>query len=204
MLTEVIFVIDKSGSMSKFKEDTIGGFNSFIDKQRDGEGDVNLTLVQFNHDYHPIFESKKINEIEYLTEQSYIPEGTTALLDAVGRTIDDIGKVFDKREGKPENVIFCITTDGLENSSSDYTKDMIKEKVEHQTNNYGWNFIFFGANIDSFAEADSIGVHNTTNYDFTSKGTRALYSTLSTMTDDLRTTGELHYTTAEYYDKENK
>jgi hypothetical protein len=204
-LTEIIFVLDKSGSMSNFTEDTIGGFNSFIDDQRGKEGEANISLFLFNQEYKNVFKRVPINMVSHIGKETYSPSGTTALLDAVGFAIDEMGRVYASlnENERPENVIFCITTDGLENSSKEFNKKNIADKIKHQENNYGWNFVFFGANIDSFAEAGSIGVSSqaTSNYDFTSKGTTALYSAMSFMTDELRNTGKLSKSVEEYYKK---
>lgn len=204
-LTEIVFVLDKSGSMTNLVEDTIGGFNSFIDQQRKVEGEANISLFLFDHNYYRKFVSIPLERAYHIGRETYSPGGMTALIDGVGRAIDEMGNEFSLRpeEEKPENVIFCITTDGLENSSKEYSKKQIAERIKHQEDKYNWRFVFFGANIDSFAEAGSIGVSRdlSSNYDHSPIGVSASYMAFSNMTEDLRKTGSFRKTASETYDE---
>ena len=169
---EIVLIIDKSGSMEAIKEDAIGGFNSFLSGQKKIDRPAKVTFVLFDDRYQLVHDGKEINKVESLTEETYVPSGTTALLDAVGQTIDRVGERLDNlpEEEKPENVIFFILTDGLENASSDYTRDRVKEMIEHQQSKYDWEFIYGGANQDAFAEAGSIGIKAQNSFDFEATG----------------------------------
>lgn len=160
-LSELIFILDMSGSMSSLTKDTIGGFNSMIEKQKSVEGDANITLICFDHEYELVYDNISIKEIPVLTEEKYCPRGTTALYDAIGRTIDSVGKRLSKtaEEDRPEKVIVSITTDGHENASNDYSHNKIKEMIEHQQEKYNWEFIFLGADVTSTQFATNIGIN---------------------------------------------
>ena len=176
---EVVLIIDKSGSMQAIKDDAIGGFNSFLEQQRNIDREANVTFALFDDRYQLVHDGKDIQEVEDLTKSTYQPSGMTALLDAVGRTVDRVGERLDAlpESEKPENVIVFILTDGMENASSDYNKDQVKEMIEHQQSKYDWEFIYGGANQDAFAEAGGLGIkeQNTFNFEATGKGTRKAY-----------------------------
>lgn len=180
---ELVLIIDKSGSMEAIKDDAIGGFNSFMVQQRSIEREANVTFALFDDRYQLIHDGKDINEVEDLTRRTYQPSGMTALLDAVGRTVDRVGERLDglQDEEKPDNVIVFILTDGKENASSDYNKDQVKEMIQHQESKYSWEFIYGGANQDAFAEAGGMGIkaENTFNFEATGKGTREAYQSSS-------------------------
>lgn len=183
-LNEIILIIDKSGSMGSVKDDAIGGYNEFIKKQKeDKDCETQITTVLFDTDFNTIYENTDVKDVELLTEQTYVPSGCTALLDAVGQSIDDVGKRLANTsdENRPEKVIVCILTDGKENSSCKYNRDKIKEMIEHQKDKYKWEFIFLGANQDAFAEAGSIGIArgDTQNYVSDSIGTRQAFACMS-------------------------
>jgi hypothetical protein len=171
-LVEIICVIDRSGSMEAIKSDAIGGFNTFLDAQKKLPGEAKMTVVLFNHGYKFIQKGTDIQDVPPFDQKTYVPEGTTALLDAVGRTIDDTGKrLADTPEGeRPEKVIFAILTDGLENASKDYTREKIHEMIKHQRENYAWEFIFLAANQDAFAEAEKICIDRSMAYNFEADG----------------------------------
>jgi hypothetical protein len=157
-LTDITLVVDRSGSMQAIQQDAQGGVNAFIRKQAGEPGEALLTLVQFDTEYEVVHGGAPIQQVpEYHLE----PRGCTALLDAVGRAINETGKrLSDMEEGqRPGLVAFVITTDGLENSSREFNKAQIKEMIQHQQEQYDWHFTFLGANQDAFAEAGGLGIH---------------------------------------------
>jgi len=181
--TKIVMILDKSGSMSSVRSDTIGGFNTFIEEQKKVAGECNVTLVTFNHAYSDVFINKPLKDVELLNESTYATGGNTALLDAVGATIDKVGKeLADMAEAdRPEKVVFVIMTDGEENSSKEYNYSSIREKIKHQTEKYGWMFTFLGANIDAISVGANIGISKSfsANYTSNSAGTTAAYGTMS-------------------------
>lgn len=189
-LTEMVFILDRSGSMSYLTDDTIGGFNSMIEQQKKEDGEAYVTTVLFNSESVAIHDHVNIKDIEPMTRNSYMAFGTTALLDAVGSTIDSIGVRLANtpEEERPEKVIFVITTDGEENSSVEYTRSKVKEMIEHQQNKYSWVFMFLGANIDAVAEAGSLGINalHAHGYTASSAGTNSLYCCTSNAMSALR------------------
>lgn len=159
-LTYIAFILDRSGSMQSMTEEAIGGFNAFIEEQKKEEGDVRISLILFDHEYSPTITDVPIEEMPSLTTKDYVPRGMTALLDAMGRTIDDLGKhLADLPEAdRPGDVIVVTLTDGLENSSRDYSRSRVAEMVKHQEDKYGWEFIFMGASLESIKEAEALNV----------------------------------------------
>lgn len=159
-LTELVFILDRSGSMSGLEGDTIGGFNAMITKQKKTEGEAYVSTVLFDDESVVIHDRVDIQKIEPMTDEQYYVRGCTALLDAIGEAIHHIGKVhkYARAEDRPEHTLFVITTDGMENASSIYTAEQIKRKIEHQRVKYGWEFIFLGANIDAVETAKHIGI----------------------------------------------
>ena len=168
---DIIFLIDRSGSMHGCEEDTIGGFNSFIENERKKEYHTKVTTILFDHEYEVLYERKSINDISKLTRKEYEVRGSTALLDAIGKAIQDFDRKINNR------VLFVITTDGMENSSRNYNNEEIKNLIE----NHNWEFIFIGADIDSYSQARNIGIKesHTANYRKTSEGIDALYCSVS-------------------------
>jgi len=164
--TEIVCVIDKSGSMGAVTKDSISGFNEFLKQQKKLPGNAKFTLVLFDTNYKVVCDGVNIEDAESLTEKTYQPSGLTALLDAVGKTIDSVGERLSSSSDKPDKVIVAILTDGEENASTEYKLETIKSKIEHQQNNYAWEFIYLGANQDSFLEAGKLGIKrsNTFNY----------------------------------------
>ena len=188
--TEIIFVIDKSGSMGNLVGDTIGGFNGFIEGQKAIDGKATLTTVLFNTSWEIIHDSVDINEVKNMTHSDYIVGGGTAMLDAIGEIINRVQDRHDELgENKPDNVIFVITTDGEENSSRVFNKAQIEKMIKHQTNGHGWKFMFLGANMDAVKEAASIGIQSdyATNYIYTSQGVYDSYSTINCVARAIRT-----------------
>ncbi|MFA6654109.1 MAG: vWA domain-containing protein, partial [Candidatus Delongbacteria bacterium] len=150
--TQLICVLDRSGSMESVADDAIGGFNTFIEEQKKQPGTMSVTLVLFDHEYLVPFKNKDIMKVEPLNRKSYVPRGVTALLDAVGRTVNEAGSELSKKKEKdrPEKVIVCILTDGLENASKEFKIEQIKKLIEHQKEKYSWDFVFLAANQDAF------------------------------------------------------
>ncbi|MEM8600862.1 MAG: hypothetical protein AAGF99_13165 [Bacteroidota bacterium] len=182
-LTELVCVIDRSGSMQSIRDDAIGGFNAFLDAQKQVEGEARLTLVLFDHQYDRRLDAVPLAEVDPLTTETFVPRGNTALLDAVGRTIDDVGARLAKtpEAERPGTVLVCILTDGMENASSDYTRDRVKSMIEHQQAKYGWEFQFLAANQDAFAEASRIGIGRPNAMPFVADaaGTKAAFAAVS-------------------------
>ena len=182
-LTEVVCILDKSGSMSGLERDTIGGYNSMIEKQKKEDGEAYISTVLFSDYSKVIHDSVSIDKIEPMTEKEYYVDGCTALLDAVGDAIQHIKTVhkYVREEDRPEKTLFIITTDGQENSSKRYSYDKVKKMVEHQKEKYGWEFIFLGANIDAIAEAGRFGINQemAVNYNCDEVGISTSYMALS-------------------------
>lgn len=190
--TEIIFVIDASGSMAHLVGDTIGGFNGFIESQKAIDGKATLTTVLFNSSWRILHNGVDLHEVKPMTTADYVAGGMTAMLDAIGETINRVQDRHDELGvEKPENVLFVITTDGEENSSRKFTKSQIEKMIKHQTNGHGWKFMFLGANMDAVKEASSIGISSdwSTNYTYTAKGVCDAYTTLSNATCSMRTGG---------------
>lgn len=159
-LTEMVFILDKSGSMSGLEADTIGGFNSMIERQKKQDGEALVSTVLFSDNSKVIHDRVNIRQIEPLTDRQYYVEGCTALIDAIGGAIHHIGNVhkYAREEDVPEHTIFVITTDGMENASHHYTSDQVKAMVKRQKEKYGWEFLFLGANIDAVETAAHFGI----------------------------------------------
>jgi len=162
-LTEIAIILDESGSMESCKTDTIGGFNEFLNTQKKIKGDVNITLIKFSDYYKVINDATPINHISNLNDNNYTPYYSTALLDAVGKTINNIGKRLSEtsEDNRPEKVMVVIITDGYENSSKEFSKKEVFDMVTHQKEKYNWEFIFLGANISAWGE--EIGIHSNVN-----------------------------------------
>ena len=178
--TELVFILDRSGSMAGFEDDTIGGFNAMIEKQKsEGEGMVYVSTVLFDNVCEVLYDRVPIGEIEPMTRRDYRVRGCTALLDAIGGAIHHIGNVhkYARPSDVPRHTIFVITTDGMENASRNYSYSDIKRKINRQTEKYGWEFIFLAANIDAAATADDIGIRRdrAANYRQTSEGVGRSY-----------------------------
>lgn len=159
-LAELIFVLDRSGSMSGLESDTIGGYNAMLQKQMDAEGEAFVTTVLFDDKFELLHDRINLKGVRPITEKEYFVRGTTALLDAVGKSVQKIINVQKNtsEDEKAEKILFVITTDGLENASREYSYSKIKSMIEKQRNEYGWEFIFLGANIDAISEAEKFGI----------------------------------------------
>lgn len=187
--TEIVFVIDKSGSMGHLAGDTIGGFNGFIESQKAIDGKATLTTVLFDTSWRILHDGVDLREVKSMTNSDYVAGGGTAMLDAIGEIINRVQDRHDELGAeKPEEVLFVITTDGEENSSRKYNKSQIEKMIKHQTNGHGWKFMFLGANMDAVKEAASIGITKdyATNYTYTAQGTNAVFDTMSCVTSSLR------------------
>ena len=182
-LTEIVFILDRSGSMAGLEDDTIGGFNAMIEKQKREQGEALVSTVLFDNDSEVIHDRVDIQRIKPMTHKEYYVRGCTALLDAVGGAIHHIGNVhkYAREEDRPEKTLFVITTDGMENASQKYTYDRLKAMIERQKEKYGWEFIFLGANIDAAREAVRFGINadRAVNYNADSIGTAVIYEAVS-------------------------
>lgn len=182
-LSEIICIIDRSGSMGLIKADAIGGFNTFLDEQKKLPGEATMTYIQFDTEYEIVHENTPIHEIQPINDKTYQPRGATALLDAVGKTIDSTGKRIAgiSEDQRPEKIIVAILTDGEENSSGKYNLSQIKKMITHQKDTYKWKFIFLAANQDAFAEAVKLGIDakDTVTFAATGDGVRVAYGNMS-------------------------
>lgn len=188
-LTEIICVIDRSGSMGSIRSDAIGGFNMFLEEQKKVPLPARMTLALFNENYEILHDGIKLSDVQPLTNATYQPAGVTALLDAIGRTIDAVGTRLSTtpEEQRPEKVLFVILTDGLENASKDYRKSRIAEMIKHQQEHYSWRFEFLGANVDAFAEANALNIPHSINFAADSEGIGNVYCGLTRSTTGYRT-----------------
>lgn len=187
--TEIVFIIDESGSMANLTNDTIGGFNGFIASQKALDGKATLTTVLFDTTWKILHDGIDLQDVKPMTTSDYIAGGGTAMLDAIGETINRVQDRHDELGAeKPEEVLFVITTDGEENSSRTFKKSQIEKMIKHQTNGHGWKFMFLGANMDAVKEAESIGIASNyaTNYIYTAKGVTDSWTTMSCTADCLR------------------
>lgn len=182
-LTELVFILDRSGSMSGLESDTIRGFNSLLTKQKAETGDANITTVLFDDKYELLHDRYNIRKISNITENEYFVRGTTALLDAIGKTINKMGNAqkYAANEERAEKVMFVIITDGMENASMEHSYDQIKKMIDRQKKKYEWEFIFLGANIDAVETAGRFGIaeDRVANYNADSDGTLLNYQVIS-------------------------
>jgi uncharacterized protein YegL len=189
-LTELVFILDKSGSMAGLEEDTIGGYNAMLDKQKKEPGEAVITTVLFADGYELLHERIDIKGIRPISDKEYFVGGTTALLDAVGMTIHKIGSAqkHTLEAKRAEKVMVVITTDGMENASREYTYAQIKQLIEHQKEKYGWEFIFLGANVDAIGTAAKFGISEdrAANYHADREGTQLNYVSVSAVVSEFR------------------
>ena len=194
-LTELVFILDRSGSMAGLESDTIGGFNSLIAKQKEQEGECFVSTVLFDNVSEVIHDRVRLSEISPLTEKEYYVRGCTALIDAIGGAVTHIGNIhkYARPEDVPGHTMFVITTDGLENASRVYTSDEVKKMVSRRKEESGWEFLFIGANIDSVETAKHIGIgaDRAVNYHADRKGTAVLYETVAEAVCDMRCSAPL-------------
>ncbi|MEH7298727.1 vWA domain-containing protein [Neobacillus drentensis] len=189
-VTELVFILDRSGSMAGLEADTIGGFNAMLAKQQKAEGEAIVTTVLFDHQYELLHDRINVKGISPMTDEDYEVRGTTALLDAIGFTIQKIVNVQKKTsdEERAEKVLFVITTDGMENASHEFTADKIKKMVQHQKVKYGWEFLFLGANIDAVTTAAKFGIEEDFAVDYHSDevGTQLNYEAVNEAVCNIR------------------
>ena len=183
MKTEIVFILDRSGSMEGLEKDTIGGFNAMIEKQKGEEGEAVVSTVLFDHLSEVIHDRVDLQKIRPMTRKEYFVRGCTALLDAVGGAIHHIGNVhkYAREEDRPEKTLFVITTDGMENASRKYSYQKLKSMIQRQKELYGWEFLFLGANIDAAQEASRFGIdpEYAANYHADREGTGVIYESVS-------------------------
>jgi hypothetical protein len=189
-LTELVFILDMSGSMAHLTDDTIGGFNSVLKEHNDGRGEVLVTTYLFNNDSKMIHDRLPIASVPPMTEKDYSARGCTALLDAIGGAINHIVGIhrYIREEDIPEHTIFVITTDGMENASHKYSADHIRDKIRHEQDKYGWEFLFLAANIDAIETAEAYGIDKSraVNYHADREGTEQVYEAVNCATRIVR------------------
>ncbi|MCG7344840.1 VWA domain-containing protein [Sporosarcina sp. ACRSL] len=189
-LTELVFILDRSGSMSGLETDTIGGYNAMLEKQKKGPGEAMITTVLFDDSYELLHDGVDLRSVIPMTDHEYFVRGTTALLDAVGKTILKISNSHKQiaEEERAENVMVVITTDGMENASKEFNYEKVRNMIEHQKSKYGWEFLFLGANIDAIATANLFGIEEdrATNFHADSDGTQLNYEVISETISSLR------------------
>ena len=194
-LTELVFILDRSGSMAGLESDTIGGFNAMIEKQKKADGTAYVSTVLFNVERKVIHDRVSLHKIAPMTDNDYQVGGGTALLDAIGRAIHHIGNVhkYAREEDRPEKTLFVIITDGMENASREYSAKEIKQKIERQKSKYGWEFLFLGANIDAVETAKHFGIgqDRAVSYKSDSKGTQLNYDVISDAVTCIRSKADL-------------
>ncbi len=194
-LTELIFILDRSGSMRGLEADTIGGFNSMIEKQKKEAGSALVSTILFDNSSEVLHDRVDVKDIALLTSEDYYVRGCTALLDAIGGAIRHIGNIhkYARAEDVPEHTLFVITTDGMENASRRYSSDQVKQMIERQKTKYGWEFLFLGANIDAVETARNFGISedHAVNYHSDKKGTKLNYEVLSETITHVRASGSV-------------
>jgi hypothetical protein len=194
-LSEIIFILDRSGSMSSLEHETIIGYNRFLESQREKSGDAQITTVLFDNYYELLHDGVNIRLVEPITAAEYFTRGSTALLDAVGKTILDVSRRLSRKpqEERPGKVIFVITTDGMENSSREFSHAKIHEMIRHQQEKYNWAFIFLGANIDADETAEELGIsrNRAAGFKADKNGTNIMFRCIEHLVDDMRANDEI-------------
>lgn len=189
-LTELVFILDRSGSMAGLESDTIGGFNAMLAKQKKESGEAYVSTVLFDSTSRVLHDRVKLEQVNPMTERDYTVGGCTALLDAIGDAIHHIGNIhkYAHEEDVPEHTLFVIITDGMENTSSRYNIDAVRHMIERQKERYGWEFLFLGANIDAVQTAAhyGIGASRSVTYRSDSEGTRLNYDVVTQVISDVR------------------
>lgn len=193
--TEMVFILDRSGSMAGLETDTIGGFNAMIEKQKKQPGKAYVSTVLFDTSTTVLHDRAELTTVKPMTADDYFAGGCTALLDAIGGAINHIGNIhkYARQEDVPAHTVFVITTDGMENASRRYNISDIKRMIERQKSKYGWEFLFIGANIDAVDTAESFGIERSraVNYHADKKGTKVVYDAISAPLTAMRSTGRI-------------
>jgi uncharacterized protein YegL len=191
--TRIVFILDRSGSMESMKKEAISGYNTFVEEQKKVAGSADMTLILFDHERLMPYKKLELDVVPKLDNKMYYTGGTTALMDAVGAMIDEVGRELsaEKEESRPEKVLFCILTDGQENASHEYKTERVRDMIKHQQDKYNWAFIFLGANQDAFATAQVYGINKAyvSNYTPDSDGTKLAFGGISCMAASYRTSG---------------
>ncbi len=207
-ITELVFILDRSGSMAGLESDTIGGFNAMIEKQKKEEGECYISTVLFDNVSEVLHDRVKLSVIKPMTDKEYTVRGCTALIDAIGGAIHHIGNIhkYARPEDVPEHTMFIITTDGMENASQRYSSDEVKKMIERQKEKYGWEFLFIGANIDAVETAKRYGINEdrAVNYNADAKGTGILYESVACAVSNVRKCASLDNSWRENLDEDYK
>lgn len=194
-ITELVFILDRSGSMAGLESDTIGGFNAMIEKQKKQDGDCYVSTILFDDESEVLHDRVKLGDIHKMTDNDYTVRGCTALIDAIGGAIHHIGNIhkYARPEDVPEHTMFVITTDGQENASHKYTSEQVKKMIEHRREKYGWEFLCIGANIDAVETAARYGIDKdrAVNYNADGRGTQILYETVAKAVYNVRASAPL-------------
>ncbi|MBR4296305.1 MAG: VWA domain-containing protein [Clostridia bacterium] len=205
-VTELVFILDRSGSMAGLEADTIGGFNAMIEKQKKQEGECYVSTVLFDNVSEVLHDRVRLTEITPMTDREYTVRGCTALIDAIGGAIHHIGNVhkYARPEDVPEHTVFVITTDGMENASCKYTSERVKQMIERQKERYGWEFLFIGANIDAVETAAQYGIDRdkAVNYNADEKGTEILYKSVCHVVGNIRANKDIEPDWSEELDRD--
>ncbi|MBQ1815707.1 MAG: hypothetical protein II125_04575 [Ruminococcus sp.] len=188
-LTELVFILDKSGSMAGLEADTIGGFNTMLKKQKKQDGEAFVTTVLFDNEIQTVHDRVELDKVSEMTDDDYVPGGCTALIDAIGKTIEHIRNIhkYARKDDVPESTVFVITTDGMENASREYSSAKVKKMIEKQKSK-GWEFLFIAANIDAVETASGFGIDSdrAVNYHADKKGTGVLYEAVGAAIGSMR------------------
>ena len=205
-ITELVFILDRSGSMAGLESDTVGGFNTMIEKQKKQNAPCYVSTVLFNHASEVLYDRVKLGEVQKMTEEQFFVGGCTALMDAIGGAIHHIGNIhkYIRPEDVPANTMFVIMTDGMENASRRYSSDQVKQMIERQKKRYGWEFLFIGANIDAVETAARYGIDadRAVNYHADKEGTRVVYQSIANAVCNVRANKELRADWSEEIDKD--
>ena len=207
-ITELVFILDRSGSMAGLESDTIGGFNAMIEKQKKEEGECYISTVLFDNESEVLHDRVKLSNIKPMTDREYTVRGCTALIDAIGGAIHHIGNIhkYARPEDVPEHTMFIITTDGMENASQRYSSEQVKRMIKRQKDKYGWEFLFIGANIDAVETARCYGIDEdrAVNYNADAEGTGILYESVACAVSNVRKCASLDNSWRENLDVDYK
>ena len=207
-ITELVFILDRSGSMAGLESDTIGGFNAMIEKQKKETGECYISTVLFDNVSEVLHDRVRLSDIKPMTDKEYTVRGCTALIDALGGAIHHIGNIhkYARPEDVPEHTMFIITTDGMENASQQYSSEQVKRMIERQKEKYGWEFLFIGANIDAVETARRYGINEdrAVNYNADAKGTGILYESVACAVTNVRKCASLDNSWRENLDVDYK